>query len=77
MKIKDFDGGKTYDLHGKTISDLEKLIDRLSLSEEVVHIVTGNGKGLLKEHLLFLQRQYNFKILHTSNNDASFILDFS
>jgi dsDNA-specific endonuclease/ATPase MutS2 len=77
MNYKDFDGGKTYDLHGKSIEDLEKLVDRLSITSEVVHIITGSGRGVLKDHLRLLQKQYGFRILNTSSNDASFVVDFS
>lgn len=76
MKLKDFDGGERYDLHGKTIEDLDRLIDRLYVTDKVVHIVTGSGSGILKARLRELQKVYNFKILITSDNDAAFTVDF-
>ena len=77
IKFKDFDGGKTYDLHGRSSSELDSLIDRLSIEGQVVQIVTGNGRGILKERLLDLQAVYKFKIISVAHNDASFVLDFS
>jgi dsDNA-specific endonuclease/ATPase MutS2 len=76
MKYKDFDGGEKYDLHGRSIEDLDRLIDRLSMSEKVVHIITGSGSGKLKMRLHQLQKVYKFKILLTSSNDAAFTVDF-
>lgn len=77
MKIKDFDGGEVYDLHGKTIEDLELLVDRLSTTGKVVHIITGSGRGILKDHLHFLKKRYHFRILLISHNDAAFTVDFT
>jgi dsDNA-specific endonuclease/ATPase MutS2 len=77
MKSKDFDGGEIYDLHGKSVDDLERLVDRLSTTGKVVHIITGSGRGILKDHLMSLKKQYNFKVLLTSKNDAAFTIDFS
>jgi dsDNA-specific endonuclease/ATPase MutS2 len=76
MKYNDFNG-KRYDCHGKTVYEFESLIDQLSQSNEIVQIVTGSGKGLLKEKLRELQKLYHFRILQTSHNDASFIVDFT
>ena len=78
VEFKDFDGGKTYDMHGESAEALERLIDRLyAEGGDVVQIITGTGHGVLKDHIRFLQKRYKFRILIVSQNEASFILDFT
>ena len=65
------------DLHGKSKDEAERIIDRLSLTHDVVEVVTGHGKGILKNLLKELQGVYGYKILSTAPNNASFVVDFS
>jgi hypothetical protein len=69
--------GKKYDCHGKTMEEFDQIIDRLFQGKEVVQIVTGNGKGILKERLYQLQKTYDFRILQVAHNGASYIVDFT
>lgn len=65
------------DLHGKTRDEAERIIDRLSLSDQIVEIVTGHGRGIMKSVLRELQPVYHYKILGQAPNSASFIVDFT
>lgn len=65
------------DLHGKSKDEASQIIDRLSLSGNLVEIVTGHGKGILKALLKELQPLYGYKILSIAPNHASFVVDFS
>jgi dsDNA-specific endonuclease/ATPase MutS2 len=76
MKLGDFHG-KKYDFHGKTPEFLEQEIDKLSMSGEVVEIVVGNGRGVLKEKFYELLKTYKFRIASQSANGASFVVDFT
>lgn len=70
-------GYSKVDLHGKTREEAEKIIDKLSLSDQVVEIVTGHGRGVMKSILKELQPVYHYKILGQAPNSASFIVDFT
>jgi len=70
-------GVKKVDLHGKSVDEAEKIIDRLSLSNDIVEVVTGHGTGRLKKLVKDLQNTYHYKILSTAPNDAAYILDFT
>lgn len=65
------------DLHGMSASEAELAIDRLSRSEDIIEVVTGHGKGVLKKMLSDLAGVYGYKILATHPNNASFIVDFT
>jgi hypothetical protein len=65
------------DLHGMTVPEAELTIDRLSRREDIVEVVTGHGKGVLKKLLKDLSEVYGYKILNTHPNNASFIVDFT
>jgi dsDNA-specific endonuclease/ATPase MutS2 len=65
------------DLHGKSASEAEQIIDRLAVKGGVWEIVTGHGKGVLKDLLKRLQKVYDFRILSEAPNHAAFVVDFS
>jgi hypothetical protein len=65
------------DLHGKTKEEAERAIDRLSHSTEMAEVVTGHGKGILKDLIRRLAPVYGYRILSVAPNNASFILDFT
>lgn len=66
-----------FDLHGMTIPEAEAKIDELARTEEIVEVVTGHGKGVLKKLLKELASVYGYRIVNTHPNNAAFILDFS
>lgn len=65
------------DLHGKSKEEAEQIIDRLSHTTDMAEVVTGHGQGILKKLVKQLAPVYGYKILSTSGNFASFVLDFS
>ena len=65
------------DLHGKTRDEAERIIDKLSLSNQIVEVVTGHGRGVMKSILKELQPLYSYKILGVTQNNAGFIVDFT
>lgn len=65
------------DLHGMTVPQAEIEIDRLARSEDIIEVVTGHGKGILKKLLRDLSDVYGYKIINTHPNNASFIVDFT
>ena len=65
------------DLHGKSASEAEQIIDRLAVKGGVWEIVTGHGSGVLKNLLKKLQKIYDFRILSVAPNGAAFVVDFS
>ncbi len=65
------------DLHGKTVEEAEKIIDSLSMSNDVVEVVTGHGKGIMKKLLHDLEGTYGYHILSVAPNNASFVVDFT
>lgn len=72
-----FAGTRKVDLHGKTVEEAEKILDKLSLSKDVVEVVTGHGKGVMKKLLHDLQSAYGYHILSVAPNNASFVVDFT
>lgn len=65
------------DLHRKSVEQVSSLIDKLSTQGSVVELVTGHGVGSLKKVVTGLKNIYGYKILSTSANGASFVIDFS
>jgi DNA-nicking Smr family endonuclease len=72
-----FAATRKVDLHGKSVDEAEKIIDRLSMSHDVVEVVTGHGKGIMKKLLHDLQGVYGYHILSVAPNNASFVVDFT
>jgi len=72
-----FAATRKVDLHGKSVDEAEKIIDSLSLSHDVVEVVTGHGKGIMKKLLHDLQDTYGYHILSVAPNNASFVVDFT
>ena len=68
---------KKIDMHHKSCQDLEKLIDKLSQTDEIITVVTGKGTGALMNKLKDLSRVYNFRLVNPTDNGTEFVCDFS
>ena len=67
------------DAHGLTRDEFEKLIDSLVVEGDVVEIIVGHGKGVLKKALFELSCScwYDYKILLSDPTKSRFIVDFT